>query len=150
MANSGERFVFSANHVSPITELGRWYGHSDASFEQFVERYFADLAGFSPVVALNDLRAVAASRVTCHPDGDAAPSAAHPRRGVAGPLNAGSATGGAAYSSPVRRRSSPSSSVTGTRTWSVVSRSRTVTASSSSESKSTVTHHGVPTSSWRR
>ena len=38
----------------------------------------------------------------------------------------------------------------GTRTWSVVSRSRTVTARSSSESKSTVTHHGVPTSSWRR
>ena len=31
-----------------------------------------------------------------------------------------------------------------------VSRSRTVTARSSSESKSTVTHHGVPTSSWRR
>ncbi len=54
------------------------------------------------------------------------------------------------YSSPVRRRSSPSSSAMGTRTWSVVSRSRTVTALSSSESKSTVTHHGVPTSSWRR
>ncbi len=48
------------------------------------------------------------------------------------------------YSSPVRRRSSPSSSAMGTRTWSVVSRSRTVTALSSSESKSTVTHHGVP------
>ena len=56
----------------------------------------------------------------------------------------------ARYSSPVRRRSSPSSSSTGTRTCSVESRSRTVTALSSSESKSTVTHQGVPTSSWRR
>ena len=55
-----------------------------------------------------------------------------------------------AQPSPVRRRSSLSKSAMGTRTCSVVSRSRTVTASSSSESKSTVTHHGVPTSSWRR
>ncbi len=54
------------------------------------------------------------------------------------------------YSSPARRRSSPRRSASGTRTCSVVSRSRTVTASSSSESKSTVTHHGVPISSWRR
>ena len=37
-----------------------------------------------------------------------------------------------------------------TRACSVVSRSRTVTAPSSSESKSTVTHQGVPTSSCRR
>jgi len=51
---------------------------------------------------------------------------------------------------PVRRRNSATNPLTGTRTCSVVSRSRTVTASSSSESKSTVTHHGVPTSSWRR
>ena len=54
------------------------------------------------------------------------------------------------YSSPVRRRSSLTRSLIGTRTCSVVSRSRTVTASSSRESKSTVTHQGVPTSSWRR
>ena len=62
------------------------------------------------------------------------------------------------YSSPARRcATSPSGAAarppgrrSGTRTCSVVSRSRTVTASSSSESKSTVTHHGVPTSSWRR
>ena len=53
-------------------------------------------------------------------------------------------------SSPARRRSSDKRPSIGTRTCSVVSRSRTVTASSSSESKSTVTHHGVPTSSWRR
>ena len=54
------------------------------------------------------------------------------------------------YPSPVRRRSSSTRPSMGTRTCSVLSRSRTVTASSSSESKSTVTHHGVPTSSWRR
>ena len=46
------------------------------------------------------------------------------------------------------RSSSTSSSFT--RACSIVSRSRTVTASSSSDSKSTVTHSGVPTSSWRR
>ena len=51
---------------------------------------------------------------------------------------------------PRRLRSSVSSEAMGTRTCSVVSRSRTVTAPSSSESKSTVMHNGVPTSSWRR
>ena len=39
---------------------------------------------------------------------------------------------------------------TGTRSWAIESRSRTVTAPSSSESTSTVTHQGVPISSWRR
>ena len=38
----------------------------------------------------------------------------------------------------------------GTRSCAIESRSRTVTALSSSESKSTVTHSGVPISSWRR
>ena len=42
------------------------------------------------------------------------------------------------------RRSRP------TRSWVMVSRSRTVTARSPSESKSTVTQNGVPISSWRR
>ena len=46
-----------------------------------------------------------------------------------------------------RRRFTPSS---GTRSWAIESRSRMVTAPSSSESTSTVTHHGVPISSWRR
>ncbi len=48
---------------------------------------------------------------------------------------------------PVRRCNSATRSAMGTRTCSVLSRSRTVTASSSRESKSTVTHQGVPTSS---
>ena len=38
----------------------------------------------------------------------------------------------------------------GTRTCSMLSRSRMVTAWSSSVSKSTVTQSGVPISSWRR
>ena len=38
----------------------------------------------------------------------------------------------------------------GTRSWPMVSRSRTVTQRSSMDSKSTVTHSGVPISSWRR
>ena len=38
----------------------------------------------------------------------------------------------------------------GTRSWVIESRSRIVTAPSSSDSTSTVTHHGVPISSWRR
>ena len=51
---------------------------------------------------------------------------------------------------PRRLPTSVSRESIGTRTCSVVSRSRMVTAPSSSESKSTVTHSGVPTSSWRR
>ena len=51
---------------------------------------------------------------------------------------------------PSRSPTVVSSSSIGTRTCSVVSRSRTVTALSSSESKSTVTASGVPISSWRR
>ena len=38
----------------------------------------------------------------------------------------------------------------GTRSWVIASRSRIVAAPSSSDSTSTVTHHGVPISSWRR
>src|ERR1022692_3713500 len=50
----------------------------------------------------------------------------------------------------ILRRNSSTSPSMGARTCSVLSRSRTVTAPSSSVSKSTVTHQGVPTSSWRR
>ena len=49
-----------------------------------------------------------------------------------------------------RSRRYPTSSSMGTRSCSIESRSRTVTAWSSSESKSTVTQYGVPSSSWRR
>src|SRR4051794_2750606 len=53
----------------------------------------------------------------------------------------------AASSRSRMRRVAPS---TGIRSWAIESRSRTVTAPSSSESTSTVTHHGVPISSCRR
>ena len=61
-------------------------------------------------------------------------------------------TTGRAGDAQRRRRPAISSAMRsiGTRTCSVVSRSRTVTAPSSRESKSTVTQYGVPTSSWRR
>ena len=49
-----------------------------------------------------------------------------------------------------RSRMSRVTPSTGIRSWVIESRSRTVTAPSSSESTSTVTHHGVPISSWRR
>ncbi len=47
-------------------------------------------------------------------------------------------------------RSASTSPAMGTRTCDMLSRSRIVTASSLSVSKSTVTHSGVPISSWRR
>ncbi len=50
----------------------------------------------------------------------------------------------------IRSRMSCLTPSSGTRSWVIVSRSRTVTAPSSSESTSTVTHHGVPISSCRR
>ena len=57
---------------------------------------------------------------------------------------------------PIRRAAESRSRISrftpsiGTRSWVIESRSRTVTAPSSSDSTSTVTHHGVPISSWRR
>src|SRR5262249_51511247 len=56
----------------------------------------------------------------------------------------------ATHAASGRVRTSATSRSIGTRACSIVSRSRMVTAWSSSESKSTVTHRGVPTSSWRR
>ena len=49
-----------------------------------------------------------------------------------------------------RRRRSSTRPAAGTRSCSMVSRSRTVTRPSPSDSKSKVTQNGVPTSSWRR
>ena len=49
-----------------------------------------------------------------------------------------------------RAPSQAGTSASGTRSCVMESRSRTVTASSSSVSKSTVTQYGVPISSWRR
>ncbi len=54
-----------------------------------------------------------------------------------------------AHSGTRSPRKATSSSMA-TRSWFIVSRSRTVTAWSSRVSKSMVTHHGVPTSSCRR
>ena len=82
---------------------------------------------------------------------DTGPSSVRGPVGARGPGTPGRGDrSGRGQAASIRWRSSATSPSTGTRTCSVVSRSRTVTAPSSSESKSTVTHHGVPTSSWRR
>ena len=71
---------------------------------------------------------------------------------VIGPVRADTRTARAAYgrTASIRSRIRRLTPSTGTRSWVIVSRSRMVTAPSSSESTSTVTHHGVPISSWRR
>ena len=76
-----------------------------------------------------------------------------PARAAPGPPGArASATGPGTYgrTASIRSRIRRLTPSTGTRSWVIVSRSRIVTAPSSSESTSTVTHHGVPISSWRR
>ena len=74
-----------------------------------------------------------------------------PIRGEIGTFGAGSRGPGDLLGhtpqNPRRADTSARRSASGTRTCSVVSRSRMVTASSSSDSKSTVTHNGVPISS---
>ena len=73
-------------------------------------------------------------------------------RPAAGHARAGGDDGEHAHPGYRGSRSSryPTSRSSPTRSWVMVSRSRTVTARSVSESKSTVTQNGVPISSWRR
>ena len=73
-------------------------------------------------------------------------------RPAAGHARAGGHDGEHAHPGYRGSRSSryPTSRSSPTRSWVMVSRSRTVTARSVSESKSTVTQNGVPISSWRR
>ena len=72
------------------------------------------------------------------------PAAGHARAGGDDGEHAHRRYRGSRSSRYPTRRSRP------TRSWVMVSRSRTVTARSVSESKSTVTQNGVPISSWRR
>jgi len=72
------------------------------------------------------------------------PAAGHARAGGDDGEHAHRGYRGSRSSRYPTRRSRP------TRSWVMVSRSRTVTARSPSESKSTVTQNGVPISSWRR
>ena len=64
--------------------------------------------------------------------------------------SAGSTAIGAAGQRPSLVRTWSTIWSSGTRSCSMVSRSRTVTAWSSTDSKSNVMHSGVPSSSWRR
>lgn len=79
--------------------------------------------------------------------GAGAGAAPAPDRAVRGRVRPRPGGGYAPSSCSARYARSPAS---GMRCWAMVSRSRTVTASSSSESKSTVTQNGVPISSCRR
>ena len=107
----------------------------------------------SDLPAIGEVREYAASgEWKCGPD------AASPVRDLAGvkPARDGGRLARASGQALPSRAASSRSRIsrvtpsTGIRSWAIESRSRTVTAPSSSESTSTVTHHGVPISSWRR
>jgi uncharacterized protein YeaO (DUF488 family) len=50
-----------AKEVAPSTELRRWYGHDPARFEEFAQRYRAELAASPAKDALAHLRSLARS-----------------------------------------------------------------------------------------
>ncbi|MEU5301779.1 DUF488 domain-containing protein [Streptomyces noursei] len=62
MAKGDERVADAewCKDVAPSTELRKWYGHDEARFEEFVERYRAELAEGAPGAALEHLRELAA------------------------------------------------------------------------------------------
>ena len=62
LAKAAAPFEFWAKDVSPSTELRRWYGHAEARYDEFAERYRAELAQPDGVGALEDLRARIAGR----------------------------------------------------------------------------------------
>lgn len=49
-----------AKDVAPSDELRTWYGHDPAKFDEFRQRYLAELAQPGPSAALDRLRALAA------------------------------------------------------------------------------------------
>jgi len=56
------RFDVWLKEVAPTTELRTWYGHDEARYDEFVERYRAELASNAEAAeALERLRALAAS-----------------------------------------------------------------------------------------
>src|ERR1700753_3185884 len=50
-----------AKDVAPSADLRLWYGHDPAKFDEFRQRYLAELTGRSQQAALGRLRALAAS-----------------------------------------------------------------------------------------
>lgn len=56
------RFDIWLKEVAPTTELRTWYGHDDTRYDEFVERYHAELASNAEAAeALDRLRTLAAS-----------------------------------------------------------------------------------------
>ncbi|GGW96752.1 hypothetical protein GCM10010341_17620 [Streptomyces noursei] len=62
MAKGDERVADAewCKDAAPSTELREWYGHDEARFEEFAERYRAELAEGAPGAALEHLRELAA------------------------------------------------------------------------------------------
>jgi uncharacterized protein YeaO (DUF488 family) len=50
-----------AKDVAPSSELRTWYGHDPAKFDEFRQRYLAELAGSTQQAALARLRALASA-----------------------------------------------------------------------------------------
>ncbi len=44
VANADASWAIWAKEVAPTTELRKWFGHDPALFDEFVERYHAELA----------------------------------------------------------------------------------------------------------
>jgi uncharacterized protein YeaO (DUF488 family) len=60
LAKSAARLDEWLRDVAPSTELRKWYGHDPALFEQFRDRYLAELAEPERRTAVNHLKDVAA------------------------------------------------------------------------------------------
>lgn len=57
LAKAGAPFEFWAKDVSPSAALRKWYSHADSRFDEFADRYRAELASPAGHDALEDLRA---------------------------------------------------------------------------------------------
>ena len=61
LARTAARIDEWAKAVAPSTELRRWYGHDPSKFDQFGQRYTAELAEPERQVAVQHLRELARS-----------------------------------------------------------------------------------------
>ena len=61
LARAAARIDEWAKEVAPSTQLRRWYGHDPSKFDQFRQRYTAELAEPDRQVAVQHLRELARS-----------------------------------------------------------------------------------------
>ena len=62
LAKAGAPFEYWAKGVSPSGDLRKWYAHADSRFDEFADRYRAELASPAGQAALDDLRCRIAGR----------------------------------------------------------------------------------------